>query len=81
MLPTAGEPRFQLSDARLERLEPSARALQHFALGIELVTPGEIELGEIGAQHGAEVVLQILPQVRHARRQALQQTAQQIFNT
>ena len=76
--------RFELGDALLQRLEPRARAFQHLALRIEFVAARQIELAEIGAQHGPEVVFQVFAQPAgtgcEPGRQPLHQAAEQFFD-
>ena len=75
---------FEFGDALLERFEARARALEHLALRIEFVAPGQIELAEVGAKHGPEVVLQVFAQRAgtgcEPRRQALHQATEQFFD-
>src|SRR5690348_10629122 len=54
--------RFQRGDALLQFLEPGAGALQHLALRVEFIAARQVELAEVGAQHGSEVVLQVFAQ-------------------
>ena len=76
--------RFQLGDALLQLFQARARALQHLALRIEFVAAGEIELAEVGAQHGPEIVLQVFAQAAGTGcepwRQTLHQAAEQFFD-
>jgi len=74
---------FEFGHALFEGFQTRTGALQHFALRIEFIAAGEIELSKIGAQHGPEVVLQILAQGSSTgcepRRQALHQATEQFF--
>jgi hypothetical protein len=72
-------PGFEFSDPLFQSFETRAGAFEHLPLRIEFVPAGEIELAEVGAQYGAEVLLEVLPQAAgtgcEPGRQSLHQAA------
>ncbi len=76
---------FELCYALLQCLEPCARAFEDLALGIEFVAASQIELAEIGAKHGPEIVFQVFAQPAgtgcEPGRQPLHQAAKQLFDS
>src|SRR5919108_745538 len=74
-----GRPRaFERGQTRLERLKLRPGSLEYPRLRVELVPGHEVELAEPLAQHGAEVVLEILLHAAQRRGHTLEQTAREL---
>ena len=66
------ELRFELGDARLERLDHLARSEQHTALHIEFIARDEIEFAQAAAQGVAKIGGEIVARLARRFGQSLQ---------
>ena len=72
--------RLELTHALFELLDHLTGALEHPRLRVELFARGQIELGQPGTQHVAEIGLEVVLRRAQGRRHGIEQSAGKFFD-